>query len=531
MALPVNINELINGKVIEWERLEFEKGWNPETVIHSICAFANDINNWGGGYVIIGIEESNGRPVLPPHGLNPNQIDRIQGELTELCYQLQPHYIPVIQPYFFQDKHILLLYTPSGDLRPYTAPETIGNKNIKNRFHYIRSGSKTIKAKGEALRRLRELSARVPFDDRSNMTARLNDLNLGLIRDFLQEVKSDLFEESITLPFDDLCRQMNIVKGPDEALQPVNVGLMFFNREPHRFFNRAWIEVVIRKDEAGKDFSEKYFKGPLHIQLRDALAYIYTNIIAEKVKKIPGQAESMRLFNFPYEAVEEALANAVYHKSYELGKPIEVQIWPDKIEILSFPGPVPPVNAQILAENKRIVARDYRNRRLGDFLKELHLTEGRGTGIPTIYKAMANNKSPVPIFETDDQCTYFLTVVPVNPEFSIQQGIQDSTHESNQESNYESNQENNYESNQESNYESNQENNYENIILAFCFTPKTRLEILSKLELSNQTKNFNRYVKPLLDKGWLRMTIPEKPKDRNQKYQTTATGRQKTNKS
>ena len=57
----------------------------------------------------------------------------------------------------------------------------------------------------------------------------------------------------------------------------------------------------------------------------------------------------------------------MYHKSYEIGSPIEVQIWPDKIEILSYPGPVPPVNAQILQQQKRIVAREYRNRRIGDF--------------------------------------------------------------------------------------------------------------------------------------------------------------------
>ena len=79
--------------------------------------------------------------------------------------------------------------------------------------------------------------------------------------------------------------------------------------------------------------------------------------------------EAHRYVNFPYDALEEALANAVYHKSYEEPKPIEVQIWPHQIEILSFPGPVPPVDAQILAENRRIVARDYRNRRVGDFLK------------------------------------------------------------------------------------------------------------------------------------------------------------------
>ncbi len=91
-----------------------------------------------------------------------------------------------------------------------------------------------------------------------------------------------------------------------------------------------------------------------------------------------------------------------------------MQIWPDKIEILSFPGPVPPVTVLELPQNQRVVARDYRNRRVGDFLKELHLTEGRDTGIPTIKRAMRNNGSPDPILKSDEQCSYFLAVLPVH---------------------------------------------------------------------------------------------------------------------
>ena len=48
MGLPIGINQLLNGKVVEWERIDFKKGWNPEDVVHSICAFANDMHNWGG---------------------------------------------------------------------------------------------------------------------------------------------------------------------------------------------------------------------------------------------------------------------------------------------------------------------------------------------------------------------------------------------------------------------------------------------------------------------------------------------------
>ena len=47
-ALPINIDDLINGRIIEWERIEFKKGWNPEKIMHTACAFANDMNNWGG---------------------------------------------------------------------------------------------------------------------------------------------------------------------------------------------------------------------------------------------------------------------------------------------------------------------------------------------------------------------------------------------------------------------------------------------------------------------------------------------------
>ena len=50
MALPVNVDDLINHRKVEWARIEYKEGWNPERIAHTICAFANDIDNWGGGY-------------------------------------------------------------------------------------------------------------------------------------------------------------------------------------------------------------------------------------------------------------------------------------------------------------------------------------------------------------------------------------------------------------------------------------------------------------------------------------------------
>lgn len=82
---------------------------------------------------------------------------------------------------------------------------------------------------------------------------------------------------------------------------------------------------------------------------------------------------------------------------------------------VSFPGPLPPLKIEDLNKGSALV-RTYRNRRIGDFLKELHLTEGRRTRVPKIHKAMKTNGSPHAIFETNDECHYFLTILPIHPE-------------------------------------------------------------------------------------------------------------------
>ena len=84
MALPISIKQLLEGNIVEWERLDFKEGWNPEDVMHSMCAFANDIHNWGGGYIVVGVKEQDGVPVLPPVGVNLHALDDVQKELVKL---------------------------------------------------------------------------------------------------------------------------------------------------------------------------------------------------------------------------------------------------------------------------------------------------------------------------------------------------------------------------------------------------------------------------------------------------------------
>jgi len=171
--------------------------------------------------------------------------------------------------------------------------------------------------------------------------------------------------------------------------------------------------VWFPEDASGDRLGEKLFKGPLARITRESLDYIKRNYLWETVIKHPDRAEAERFWNFPYPAIEEAVVNAVYHRSYEEREPIEVRITPDDLVVLSFPGPDRSIKMEDLRVGKA-VSRRYRNRRIGEFLKELDLTEGRSTGIPKMLRVMEENGSPPPEFETDDYRTSFLIRLPAH---------------------------------------------------------------------------------------------------------------------
>ena|ERR1700749_1073961 len=139
MTLPINIDDVLNARTVEWERLEFKEGWNPESILHTICAFANDFHNLGGGYIFVGIAERDGRPILPPSGLDPSQLDRIQKDILNLGFRIQPSYHPIIAPYEINGRLVLALWVPGGQNRPYRAPESLAKDN-RSHHYYIRKG-------------------------------------------------------------------------------------------------------------------------------------------------------------------------------------------------------------------------------------------------------------------------------------------------------------------------------------------------------------------------------------------------------
>jgi len=504
MPLPIHIPDLFTGTAVEWERLEFKAGWNPKAALHTLCAFANDLHNWGGGYLVFGVAELDGRPVLPVTGLRPEQVDQIQKEILNVTSRIVPAYHPIVEPSVVEGRHILVVWAPGGQNRPYKAPVSLG-ADERGYGYYVRVGSSTVRARDAVETELLQLAANVPFDDRVRYDAEVGDLSLRLIQAYLQEVMSELFEASGTMELPRLCRQMQIVDGPPENLRPRNVGLLFFTDAPHRFFPQAQIDVVHFPEGKAGEIREQRFVGPLGTQLREALSYIQRTFIVERVVKRPDRPEAHRFVPFPYAAVEEALANAVYHRGYDVREPIEVQITPEEMVITSYPGPDPSIRIDEL-NGGGVVARRYRNRRIGEFLKELRLTEGRGTGVPTIFKAMRENGSPEPRFDTNAERTHFTTILPIHPlagSAPLLTEVQSLT--------------------ALARLLDVQPKRWE--ILRLAVTPQSRSTLQHHLRLSDADNFRNVYLHPLINAGLLAPTLPSSPRNPKQRYYTTELGR------
>ncbi len=140
-------------------------------------------------------------------------------------------------------KHVLVLWASGGKI-DHTKPLFVSLKETKNTLLIIRKASSTVRASQDEERELVELSAKVPFDDRINQRATINDLRVQLIRAHLSEIGSELFDEYARIKVTDLCKRMKIIDGPKQHLQPRNVGLLFSNEKPDNFYPPTQIDVV-----------------------------------------------------------------------------------------------------------------------------------------------------------------------------------------------------------------------------------------------------------------------------------------------
>jgi ATP-dependent DNA helicase RecG len=343
MSLHINIDDLLSARTVESDRIEFKAGWNPDAVYRSICAFANDFDNTGGGYILIGVEEKKGVAKRPVKGLKPAEIAEIQRKMIGFNNLINPVYHAKLFVETLDRKQIIILWIPGGPNRPYEVPEQITASN-KRSFYYIRKYANSVKANTEEKQELISLANQIPFDDRTNTQASVNDISMVLVQDHLRKTQSKLANEVGAKPNADILHQMELISGPNEHLFPRNIALMMFSEKPEKYFPCTRVEIVhFPNGPEDPTFNElPKITGPVPALIEKTLDLLRTNFLKEQVIKIKGKAESERIWNYPYEALQEAIANALYHRDYQVREPVEIRIYPDSIVILNYGGPAAP---------------------------------------------------------------------------------------------------------------------------------------------------------------------------------------------
>lgn len=190
----------------------------------------------------------------------------------------------------------------------------------------------------------------------------------------------------------------------------------------------------------------------------------------------------------PLDVFVELLVNALIHRDYYQNSPIRLFIFDNRIEICS-PGILP---ESVTEESIRQEISKPRNQLLFDNAKYLLPYTGIGRGIIRAMKSYDHIS-----FENNHTKEEF-TVTILRKELVYEQ---------------------------KSDYDGVYDGVYDGQILQYCLVAHTRIEIMKLIGMSNHPKNYENHIKPLLIKDLLAMTLPDKPKSKNQKYVTTEKGR------
>ena len=244
MKLPINIEELLGGRAVEGDRIEYKTGWNPDAIYRSICAFANDFDETGGGYIVVGVTEENGRPIRPVVGIETEQVEPIEKDMVGFNNLMRPYYQPRLYVEEADGKTILVIKVSPGERRPYKVPDNVTARH-KTYNYYIRYNSSSIVPKDEYERELINLANRTPFDDRGNDQITLKDISPLLLHDYLVKVKSSLADLPLIENMESVLEQMELLEAMPEGWRIKNVAAMMFAERPDRFFKQAQVDIVL----------------------------------------------------------------------------------------------------------------------------------------------------------------------------------------------------------------------------------------------------------------------------------------------
>ena len=402
---------------IEWK----ENVADVDAVVKTLSAFANDLANLGGGYVVCGAAEQkdeHGFPTLVRAGLTANRLKEVEGQVLQRCRdKVSPSINPIVEevPTDNAGRRILVFVQPSTGHAHTFRESDDGAK------HWVRISRETREARNGTLRELLVRKGDLdPWDRRICAHATTNDLDLLALRDALQRmrvfsadfgVEAYLSEDSQLSAFvPSLCLREPLTG----VLRPRNFAIILFGRDPQRFIPGA---ISLFSIYPGNDRSEPLAErhelaGTVIEQARrlNELLDVQSYTTFDKNDMLSPNA-----VKYPKRALYEAMGNALAHRDYELNDPMQITVFEDRIEVLS-PGALP-FGVSLEAFRSGNAGARWRNQALAWFFNRLQIAQAEGQGVPTILRSMREEGCPPPIFDADP--ARVVCTLPAHPRYAL----------------------------------------------------------------------------------------------------------------
>lgn len=447
----------------------------PKKLYDTLSSFSNQDS---GGTLIFGLDENQGFAVVGVYDLQD-----LQKKVTEQCNQMVPPVRAVFTAAELEGKTICSAEIPSVDLTERPCYYS-GVGRVKG--SYVRVGDADLPMTDYEIYTYQAFRSHVHDDERTVERASLSLLDQNKIRKYITQMKEE--RPGFSKLSDEQAFEMLAITR--DGL-PTLAAVLNFGLYPQGYFPQLAITAIV---VPGKEIGEigqrgerflnnKRIEGTLPEMLSDALNFCTRNM---KVRTIinPNTGERADRTEYPIEAIREAVLNALIHRDYSHfteGTPVQIDFFQDRLEIHSPGGLYGRLTVEDLGKSRP----DLRNPALATMSEFLLKTENRYSGIPTIRREMAEAGLPAPVFE--NRRNEFLVIL-YNNKVAEQSDEKSETEEKDKN------------------------------LLDFCRIPRTRKEITDYLGISTVFYAMQHYVQPLLASGELIMTIPEKPKSRNQKF-------------
>jgi ATP-dependent DNA helicase RecG len=418
MSPSIDLSDL---SLRESEQTEWKENVaDVEDAVATLCAFANDLQNLGGGYLVCGAREArdlHGFPVLIRSGLTAARLKAVEGQILSLCRErVSPPLAPRVEelPSETAERRVLVFLQPAtGQAHSFRG----GREGAK---HFVRVGRSTLEARNGLLRDLLvRKGALEPWDRRVCAGAATADLDLLALRDALQRMGLYMAERGLEpllaagaqlSPFvPSLC----VAEPLTGVVRPRNFAVLLFGREPQRFIPGA---VSLYSRYPGRDRADPVAtRHELAGTLLGQAARLGELLDAEVVTRF--DKDDLREPNtqkYPRRALHEAMINALAHRDYEVADPTRVVSYLDRVELTS-PGALP-TGLTLTGLRRGKVTPRWRNQSLAWFLNRLQLAQAEGQGIATIRATMKALGCPPPRFDASE--AFVSCVLRAHPRFT-----------------------------------------------------------------------------------------------------------------